>query len=232
MARLAARIHSGRKDLQGTLAVTTPTFALCNARESDPGFLSVQRTAQSDVERSDANIMTALFWVSAGLLISTNAISLFLNLLLLPGNWLMVGASVLWVLATDFDRGPTWTIVIVSLALATTGELFESFLGSAQAARKGASRRAMVLSLVLSIAGSIVGTFLIPIPVVGSVLGAILGAAVGAFSGAWLGEAWIGTEMAKRSEIGSAAMSGRLWGMLVKFAFGAAICAVQVVSLF
>jgi hypothetical protein len=176
--------------------------------------------------------MTVLFWVLAGLLISVNAISLFLNLLLLPGNWLMVGASVVWVLATDLGRGPTWTIVIVSLALAATGELFESLLGSAQAARKGASRRAMVLSLALSIAGSIVGTFLIPIPVVGSVLGAILGAAVGAFSGAWLGEAWKGTEMAKRSEIGSAAMTGRLWGMLVKFLIGAAICAVQVVSLF
>ena len=176
--------------------------------------------------------MTALFWVIAGLLISTNVISLFLNLLLLPGNWLMVGASVVWVLAADFDRGPTWTIVVVSLALAIVGELFESFLGSAQAARKGASRRAMLLSLVLSFAGSIAGTFLIPIPVVGSVLGAILGAAVGAFSGAWLGEAWIGTEMAKRSEIGSAAMSGRLWGMLVKFSIGAAICAVQVISLF
>jgi hypothetical protein len=68
--------------------------------------------------------------------------------------------------------------------------------------------------------------------VVGSVIGAILGAAAGAFGGAWLGEAWIGTEMTRRNEIGTAAMSGRLFGMLAKFAIGTAIFAIQLISFF
>ena len=172
------------------------------------------------------------FWSLALLLIVVNAGSLVLNLLLLPGNWLMVASLTIYLLGTSFERGPTWTILIISVALAALGELLELMLGSAKAAKKGASRRAMLLSLVLSFVGSIAGTFLIPIPVVGSVIGAILGAAAGAFGGAWLGEAWIGTEMTRRNKIGTAAMSGRLIGMIAKFAIGTAIFAIQMVSFF
>lgn len=172
------------------------------------------------------------FWISAILLMVANAVSLLSNLLMLPGNWLMVGGLCIFILASDFDRGPGWTIVVVSAGLATIGEILELILGSAQAARKGASRRAIGLSLLFSIAGSIAGTFLIPIPIVGSAIGAVIGAAAGAFGGAWLGEAWIGTETVKRNEIGAAAMSGRLLGMLVKVTVGVVIFVIQVVSLF
>ncbi|MEJ7591506.1 MAG: hypothetical protein WKF77_08145 [Planctomycetaceae bacterium] len=72
--------------------------------------------------------------------------------------------------------------------------------------------------------------FVVPIPIVGSVIGAILGAAIGAFAGAWLGEAWKGTVPALRNEIGTAAMSGRLLGMLAKGVVGVAIFVVQLVS--
>lgn len=56
------------------------------------------------------------------------------------------------------------------------------------------------------------------------------GRAVGAFAGAWLGEAWKGTEPALRTEIGTAAMFGRLLGMLAKGAVGVTIFVVQLVS--
>ena len=126
------------------------------------------------------------FWSLALLLIVVNAGSLVLNLLLLPGNWLMVASLTLYLLGTSFERGPTWTILIISVALAALGELLELMLGSAKAAHKGA----------------------------------------------WLGEAWIGTEMTRRNEIGTAAMSGRLIGMIAKFAIGTAIFAIQMVSFF
>ncbi len=172
------------------------------------------------------------FWGFATVLVLVNGASLVLNLLLLPGNWLMVISLLAYLIGTDFSRGPTWTVLLISIVLAVLGEVLETVMGSAKAAKKGASRRAMLLSLVLSFVGSIGGTFLIPIPFVGSVVGAILGAAAGAFGGAWLGETWKGTEKARRNEIGTAAMSGRLIGMLAKFAIGTAIFMIQLASFF
>ncbi len=172
------------------------------------------------------------YWGFATLLVLINGASLVLNLLLLPGNWLMVIGLLVYLIGTDFSHGPTWAVLLISVVLAGIGEVLETVMGSARAAKKGASRRAMLLSLGLSFAGSIAGTFLIPIPLIGSVIGAILGAAAGAFGGAWLGEAWKGTESGKRNEIGTAAMSGRLLGMLAKFAIGAAIFVIQLTSFF
>ena len=170
------------------------------------------------------------YWLSVSFLIALNAVALLSNLFLLPGNWVMTGLLCIFLLASDFGHGPTWIIVIICVALAGLGEVLELAMGSAKAAKKGASRRAMLISMGMSFVCSIAGTFLIPIPVVGSVVGAILGAALGAFAGAWLGEAWKGTEPALRTEIGTAAMSGRLLGMLAKGVVGVTIFVVQLVS--
>ena len=170
------------------------------------------------------------YWLSVSFLIALNAVALLSNLFLLPGNWVMTGLLCIFLLASDFGHGPTWIIVIICVALAGLGEVLELAMGSAKAAKKGASRRAMLISMGMSFVCSIAGTFLIPVPVVGSVVGAILGAALGAFAGAWLGEAWKGTEPALRTEIGTAAMSGRLLGMLAKGVVGVTIFVVQLVS--
>ena len=170
------------------------------------------------------------YWLCVSLLIAVNAVALLSNLFLLPGNWFMTGLLCIFLLASDFGHGPTWMVVMICVALAGLGEILELAMGSAKAAKKGASRRAMVISMGMSVVCSIAGTFLIPIPIVGSVIGAILGAAVGAFGGAWLGEAWKGTAPALRTEIGTAAMSGRLIGMLAKGIVGVTIFVVQLVS--
>ena len=47
------------------------------------------------------------FWSLALLLIVVNAGSLVLNLLLLPGNWLMVASLTIYLLGTSFERGPS-----------------------------------------------------------------------------------------------------------------------------
>ena len=170
------------------------------------------------------------YWLWVSLLIALNSVALLSNLFLLPGNWLMTGLLSIFLLLSDFDHGPTWMVVLICGALAGLGEVLELALGSAKAAKKGASRRAMAISIGLSFVCSIAGTFVIPIPVVGSVIGAILGAAIGAFAGAWLGEAWKGTEPAMRTEISHAAMVGRMLGMLAKGVVGVAIFVVQLVS--
>lgn len=169
-------------------------------------------------------------WIAITLLLVVSSLALLSNLLLIPGNWIMTATAAIFVLTTDLDRGPTWTVVVICAVLAGLGEGLELLLGSARAAQKGASRRAMLLSLVFSIVGSLAGSFLIPIPVVGTAIGAIAGAGLGAFGGAWVGEAWIGSDSQKRLQVSNAAMAGRLLGMLAKVAVGAAILAVQIVS--
>jgi len=170
------------------------------------------------------------YWLCVSLLIALNSVALLSHLFLLPGNWFMTGMLCIFLLASDFGHGPTWMVVVICVALAGLGEVLELVMGSAKAAKKGASRRAMLISMGMSFVCSIAGTFLIPIPIVGSVIGAILGAAIGAFAGAWLGEAWKGTDSAIRTEIGTAAMSGRLMGMLAKGILGVMIFVVQLVS--
>lgn len=170
------------------------------------------------------------YWLWVSLLMTLNAIGVVSNLFLLPGNWFMTGMLAIFVLTSDFGRGPTWMVVGICIALASVGELLELVMGSAQAARKGASRRAMLISMGLSFVCSIAGTFIVPIPIVGGVIGAVIGAAIGAFTGAWLGEAWKGTERTRRTEIGNAAMIGRLLGMFAKGIVGVAIFVVQLVS--
>lgn len=176
---------------------------------------------------------TTVYILAAVLLILLNAGCVVANLLMLPGNWLMVLTLCVFLLCVgSATGGPDWTTLLIVVALAAVGEALEMFVGSAKAAKKGASRRAMVLSLIASMAGSIAGSFLIPIPVVGAAIGAVAGAATGAFGGAWLGEAWKGTEVEQRNEIGTAAMQGRMLGMLGKLSVGAAIFVLQFVSLF
>ena len=173
-----------------------------------------------------------MYWIAAILLIALNAVSVVLNLLMLPGNWIMVGSLCIFLLAVgDPAAGPDWVTVLLVACLAAAGEIVELFAGSAKASRAGATRRSMLLSLVASFVLSIVGTFVVPIPVVGTALGAIGGATLGAFAGAWLGEAWAGTESDQRVRISQAAMSGRLLGMVIKLSIGAAIFVIQLLSL-
>lgn len=171
------------------------------------------------------------YWIAAAILVMANAVFVAANLLMLPGNWLMVISLCLFLLAAGTTTGPDWTTLIVVVVLACLGEIMELFTGSASARRKGASRRAMMLSLVASMVFCLAGTMMIPIPVIGSAIGAIVGAATGAFAGAWMGEAWKGTAAVQRTEIGTAAMKGRMTGMLAKMAVGAAIFVFQLVSL-
>ena len=98
----------------------------------------------------------------------------------LPGNWIMVGAVALYVLAvvpeSRFDV--SWTIVSVLAGLAVAGEIIETAAGAVGALRSGGSRRGMLLAIVGSIVGSIAGAMIgLPIPIVGSVVAAILFAA-------------------------------------------------------
>ena len=82
------------------------------------------------------------YWIAAILLVALNALSVTLNLLMLPGNWIMVATLCLFLLvAGDPQEGPNWITVLIVAGLAACGEIAEMFAGSAKAAKAGATRR-------------------------------------------------------------------------------------------
>ena len=174
----------------------------------------------------------ANWWIAFAVVQLLQMLGLAASMIMLPGNWLMVCVLACWAWLSSSPSGPGWWIVVAAALLALLGEVLETLLGSAAASRKGATRRAMLLSLLASMVGSLLSTALLPIPVLGTIIGAIAGAAGGAFAGAWLGEAWAGTDREKRVEIGAAAMKGRLIGMAAKLGVGLLIFGLQLLSFF
>ncbi|QDV21016.1 hypothetical protein Pan153_56980 [Gimesia panareensis] len=167
------------------------------------------------------------YYLMALLLFLVNLTSWASILFLIPGNWIMVFVSALFYLfMPEHDgTGLSLTVIVIAIVLAGLGEVVEALGSSAGAAKKGASRRAMILALVgtflLSIVGATLGT---PVfPPVGTVLGAIVGGSVGAYLGAYVGEIWKGNLEVDRMEIGRAAFVGRLLGVVGKLAIGVVI---------
>jgi uncharacterized protein YqgC (DUF456 family) len=174
-------------------------------------------------------IVWALLFVLAALAFWT------LNLLGLPGNWMIVAASVayVWLSSAPGGSGLRWAVAGVITALAVIGEIVELASSAAGTKRVGGSRRSAVLALVGSAAGAIAGLFVgIPIPVVGSVIAAILFAGLGALLGAMLGEFSAGRSLADGWRVGQAAFRGRLFGTLAKTVIGAAMVGVAIVLTF
>ena len=158
-----------------------------------------------------------------------------LNLFGLPGNWLNVGATLVYVLLIPPTAGRVSVGLIAVAAVigrALLGELIEFVAGAAGAKKAGASRRGAILALVGGLAGAIVGMFVgIPIPVVGSILGALLFAGVGSLAGAVLGETWAGRDAEHSWQVGKAAFWGRLLGTLGKILVGSILVSVVLAAL-
>jgi uncharacterized protein YqgC (DUF456 family) len=150
----------------------------------------------------------------AALLILTNALWLALDLLGLPGNWLMVAGTLLvaWLQPGMFSA---WTLVAVVL-LAAAGEVLELLSGVLGARKGGAGRRGSAGALGGGLLGAIVGTFWIPVPVLGSLLGACAGACLGA----WILEQSGGRGSWASLRAGIGAGVGRALGTVTKLAVG------------
>src|SRR5579864_6848013 len=84
------------------------------------------------------------------------------NLFSLPGNWFIVGLTLLFALFVrqSAGEGMNWYCVATVVGLAVLGEVIELAAGAAGAAKSGGSRRGMVLAVVGAMIGSIAGTFL------------------------------------------------------------------------
>lgn len=171
---------------------------------------------------------STMIYIWALLLVVVNVIWLALNLLMLPGNWLMVATAVAvaWWQREAGMISPAALIAIV--ALAGIGEVIE-FVSSAAGVRKaGGTRWAALGSLLGAVVGLAVGTLAIPIPIAGSLLGACGGACIGA----WLLEVAAGQHVRRAIKPSLAAGTGRLLGVAVKLAIGVVIWLVIAVAAF
>ena len=150
----------------------------------------------------------------AAILVLTNALWLALDLLGLPGNWLMVAGTLLvaWLEPGLFG---VWTLTAIFL-LAAAGEVLELLSGVWGARKGGAGRRGSAGALGGGLLGAVVGTFWIPVPVLGSLLGACAGACLGA----WFLEQRGGRDSWASLRAGVGAGVGRALGTLIKLAVG------------
>jgi uncharacterized protein YqgC (DUF456 family) len=150
----------------------------------------------------------------AAILVLSNTLWLLLDLLGLPGNWLMVAGTLLvaWLQPGMFS---VWTLV-AGVILAAVGEVLELLSGALGARKGGAGRRGSAGALLGGVIGAIVGTVAIPIPVLGSLLGACAGACVGA----WYLELSGGRDFRASVQAGIGAGVGRALGTVIKLAVG------------
>ena len=192
----------------------TAEACVCGARER-AGCWRVGRPADILALRMD--------WVYYGILFSLLLAGLFLNVLGLPGLWVMVAAAFGYAWATGFGVYLGWQGLLALTLLAALAEVLEFLAGSAGAKKVGGSKRGMVGAIIGGILGAIF--FSIPVPIVGTIVGAV----VGTFVGAWVVELMVGKEMGQSVEIGFGAAKGRLWGTLLKLSIGFVMLIVAVV---
>lgn len=162
-------------------------------------------------------------WVYYSALFTLLLVGLFLNIVGLPGLWVMVAAAFGYAWVTGFGVHLGWQGLLVLTLLAALAELLEFLAGSAGAKKVGGSKRGMVGAIVGGILGAIF--FSIPVPIIGTIVGACLGT----FLGAWVVELMVGKEMRQSVDIGVGAAKGRLWGTLLKLTIGVVMLLVTAV---
>jgi len=141
----------------------------------------------------------------------------------LPGNFIILGASILLAWYGGF-HDVTVTVLIVLIALALLGELIEFVLGIYGAKKYKSSNKAVVGSIVFGIAGGIIGLpFFLGI-------GAVIGAFIGAFVGAFLVDLYIQKNVDSAMKSGWGAFLGRIGGSISKAALGMAMIVITIVS--
>jgi uncharacterized protein YqgC (DUF456 family) len=158
-----------------------------------------------------------------------------LNLIGIPGNWMIVAISLLWIIIGPSDYRFSWIVIVVLVILALIGEAIEFGASVVGTKKLGGSGRGAALSVVGSIVGGIVGAFFgipVPIPLVGMLIGSLLFAAMGAWIGATIGEKWVVKPMKESVQIGGAAFAGRLLGTLGKLVVGSTMVAISIAAPF
>lgn len=166
-------------------------------------------------------------WLLYALLAAACVVGLLVNVLGLPGIWLIPLAAIVYALLpwTNGTLG-VWVIVAI-IAIGVVAELAEFLAGAAGSAKAGGSKRGMLGAIVGGIVGAIGGQIVIPIPL----LGAIIGAFAGSFAGSYVVElAWVKRTHTESMQIGVGAVKGRVVGVVIKTFCGAIMSIVALVA--
>lgn len=162
-------------------------------------------------------------------------LGLFLNLIGLPGLWLMVASHATYAWIT-YPRHAGWESLVALLVLAGLAELAEFLAGAAGSKSAGGTYRSAGGAIVGGIVGGIVGQIFIPIPIIGAVLGACLGSFAGAagLEGTHIRQDVETTTMHwdRARRVGWGAFKGRLAGILLKTGFGLIMLVVSLWTAF
>jgi hypothetical protein len=149
---------------------------------------------------------------------------LFINVLTLPGLWIMAAVYGIYGWVTGWHHLVGWGSFLTLVVLAMAGEIVELTAGGAAAKAAGASRRAMFGAVIGALLGGIFLTF--PFPIVGTIIGVCLGAALGA----GIVELMVRQNVKQSLRVGAGAFKGRLMGILSKLAIGVIMFLVAAIA--
>jgi uncharacterized protein YqgC (DUF456 family) len=163
------------------------------------------------------------------LLLAISLPAIALNVLSLPGNWLMFLAAVGVSLANGWHH-PHWFILLVILVMLLIAEGVEFFGGMIGARKFGASRLASWAAIAGAMVGGLIG---IP-PITAAMLGMdhLLGAVAGAFIAAWVVEVLRQKPLKEASRAALGAALGRGAGIVTKIGGGLMVWLVLAVFAF
>lgn len=167
-----------------------------------------------------------LDWLYYILLLVVLVTGWLLNILGLPGLWLMLIAHIAFAWVTGWNSYVGWGSVIALFVLALLAEITEFLAGAAGSAQAGGTKRGMIGAIVGGLVGGLVGSVLIPIPIVGTIAGAVGGSAAGAMAI----EHWIEANSERTLRIGWGAAKGRFYGILIKSGFGIVMILVSLAA--
>jgi uncharacterized protein len=165
-----------------------------------------------------------LIWFCYILLVLVSTAGVVLSAFLLPGLWLMVGASAIYALITRAHYVGAKTLLTL-FALALAAEILELALSGLAARQAGGSRRAAVGGIVGGVLGGIFLSF-IPVPVISTIVGICLGS----FLGAAGFEMTAGDNPLHAFRVGVGAASGRFMGIVVKIVIGLAMLLLTLIA--
>ena len=165
-------------------------------------------------------------WAYYAILIALLFAGLFINLIGLPGLWVMVASALGYAWLTGW-RHVGWPAMVALVVLALLAELVEFVAGSAGAKKAGGSKRGMIGGIVGGLLGAIFLS-VIPIPGVAQLVGAIIGTFVGVVAV----EVLVGKRVDHSVQIGVGAAKGRFWGTIFKTLIGVIMFFVALVTAF
>jgi len=150
-----------------------------------------------------------------------SALSVFLVVLGLPGNFVPVIVALIATLAGN-DQSFTWLWFVIFLLIAVSGEVVDQVMVLIGAKKYGASRAGMLGAVIGGFAGGILGTMIFPL------VGSLVGVFIGCFSLAYLFELLFSERSIDESRrAGFGALFGRVIASCYKLIAGFVLLALM-----